>query len=691
MPFRPRKHARWVLAALLVAFSGALVYYIVRHKPRGAVAEIIPGGASVGQVPASWEGIDVVRTEGDRKLFQVKAQKHFLDDDGLYQLKGGVEIRIFGKEGAQDSAHITSEGGHYDKEFAFLFLEGAVKVRLSSGLKLFTESLRYVKEKDMIRSSEAVRFERGDIEGRGTGFTFEVGEKKVQFLHKVEFDVKNLRADLPAVTHITSKYMEYNDRTHSGVFQEGVEVTNADSFLRAEEVLFTLTEDGEQLEDLDARIGVEVLFTGASKGRGKIRSEDDRSLSSIASGPGDKSLKADSAHLSYAPDTGRLAEADAVGNASVEIVRQKDDVLLSKRRIDGQHIKFVFFKEKEGIERCDADGAVSVEIFEAGKSKQERVDKHVFCQTLVAHFDPLTEDASSMQFGGKVQFHERDSRAFGEKGTYDGAQKQLVITDGNPRVEREGSTVTAQRIEIGEDTGFLRAIGEAKTAYSKRSGEISFFGNAEEPMYLSAQTMTYDPDKGLATYAKDARAWQGDNIITGDQIVVDQAQNTFTATTGVKSVLFSSVPQKGQAGPAAGSGGKERVPIIVTSEKLLYAEATRTIKYTTSVVMHREEADMSSETCEVFFYKKVNDVEKMISTGNVVINQTGRRITGQNATYDLSDDAVTLTGKPRVVDQVRGTSQGRTLTYYFGDGKIILDGQTEGRTTTVYQPEVDKD
>lgn len=685
MAFKRRTYARYILILLLVGFGGSIAFFIYRQKPRGAVAEIVSGTKGAGEVPALWEGIDVVRTEGNRKLFQVKAQKHYLDKEGLYQVRGGVDIKIFGKE-SEDSAVITAQSGHYDRDYSALFLEGDVKVRLSSGLKLWTDSIRYVKDKDLIRSSETVRFERATVSGRGNGFTCNVGEKVVEFLHKVEFNVKNLRKDLPAVTQITGRYMQYNDRTKSGLFQEGVEVTNADSFLRADDLDFALTEEGEYLRDMEARGGVEVSFAAASNGRGKVRVEDERSLSTIASGPGTKVLKADIAHLIYTPTGSRLAEADAMGNATVEVVRSKDDEILSRRRLDGSRIHFFFFKDKDGIERCEAEGGVAVEIFSSGNTPRDRTDKHVLCNSLTARFDPLSEDAQTIDFTGNVRFQERDSQAFGEKGHYEGAKKILVITEGNPRVEREGSTITAKQIEINEDSGFLKAMGEAKTAYLKRSGEISFFGEAEEPLYLSGAAMTYDPDKGVAIFSSDARAWQGDNIITAAQIVVDQGQNSFTAATGVKSVLFTSVPKKGgeRTGPP---GQKERVPITVTSEKLLYTEESRMITYTTSVVMHREEADMASDRCDVYFYKKVNDIDKMISTGNVTINQTNRRITGQTANYDVASDAVTLTGKPRVVDLIRGTSQGKTLTYFFGDGKVILDGQTEGRTTTVYQPD----
>jgi len=686
MASKRQRRARLLLGAALLIFAGILVGVLVfrRSGSRGATPTFVSGGSKQSS-PAMWEGIDFVRTEGDRKLFQVKAKQHYLDEKGFYQLRGGLEIRIFAKD-ASENAFITADGGYYDREFAGLYLDGNVKAKLATGLKLSTASLRYVKEKDLIRSSDVVKFERGDVSGRGTGFTVDVAEKVVEFIHKIEFDVANIRPDLPALTHIQSKYMLYNDRTKFGIFQDGVEVTNADSSVRSEEVEFALTEDGGHLKEMTARFGVQVDYRGASRGAGRIQQEGDRSLSSVASGPGEKTLKAEKAYLIYAAE-GRLAEATADGKAVMEVLRRKDDKVIYRRQLSGDWVHFNFFKDKDGVERCEAKGDVKVEIFEEGKSRKDRVQKRVFCNALTAQFDPLTEEASSMLFTGKVRFEDQGSAAFGEKGTYDGRQKSLIITEGNPRVEREGSIVSAQKIEINESTGALKATGGAKTVYARRSGEISFFSNAEEPVSMSASTMTYDPDTGVALFTTDARAWQGDNIITASVIKVDQGQNTFAATTGVKSVLFSTVPKKGQAGER---GEKERVPITVTSDQLLYTEAARSMTYTSNVVLHREEADMKSDRCEVFFQKKVNDIENMLATGNVVITQPGKQIMGQNADYDVPKDMVTITGKPKLIDIIRGTSQGKSLTYFFGDGKVILDGKMEGRTTTVYQPEIIK-
>lgn len=686
MAFRQRTYVRAGLLCLLLLFAGSTVYFVMRHRPRGVAPQILSDDASAAQLPVMWEGIDFVRTEGDKKVFQVKAAQHYKDTEGFYQLKGGVEIKIFGKGAAEDTAYISADSGHYDGEFMGLFLEGNVRARLESGLKMTGDSLRYLKDKDLIRSSDAVKFDRGDVSGRGNGLTIAVAEKLIEFIHKVEFDIKNVREDMPAMTQIRSRYMHYNDDTKTGIFQDGVEVTNADSFLRAEEIYFALTPDGGKLRSLDARVGVEALFGGAARGAGSLQNEDGRSLSTIASGPGEKRLKADTALLTYTPDGRRLDHAIASGNASMEILRKKDEQVRSKRRIEANTITLGFFADKDGIEKCDAKGGVKVEILQAGKSRKDTLQKNVSCDSLASVFDPLTEEASRMDFVGNVRFSDSESETFGDRGLYEGATKLLVITEGNPRVEREGSTVSGKRIEINEDTGFLRAIGEAKTAFQKKSGEISFFGDAEAPVYLSAATMTYDPSKGVAIFTTDARAWQGDNIITANQITVDQGENTFAASTGVKSVLFTSVPKKGST---AKPGETERVPVTVTSENMLYTEQLRTIAYTTTVVMHREEADMASDRCEVFFKKKVNDIDRMVSTGNITITQPGKRIVGQSAVYDLSLDAVTLTGKPRVIDMMRGTSQGKTLTYYFGDGKIILDGQMEGRTTTIYQPEID--
>jgi lipopolysaccharide export system protein LptA len=78
------------------------------------------------------------------------------------------------------------------------------------------------------------------------------------------------------------------------------------------------------------------------------------------------------------------------------------------------------------------------------------------------------------------------------------------------------------------------------------------------------------------------------------------------------------------------------------------------------------------------------DVEHMVATGQVVIEQPGRRATGERLVYTASDKLFMLTGDgkamPRLVDSARGTIAGAVLQFHMGDNSVAVFNGTPGAT-----------
>jgi lipopolysaccharide export system protein LptA len=66
----------------------------------------------------------------------------------------------------------------------------------------------------------------------------------------------------------------------------------------------------------------------------------------------------------------------------------------------------------------------------------------------------------------------------------------------------------------------------------------------------------------------------------------------------------------------------------------------------------------------------------MMAVGNVVLNQPGRRGTGDHLDYTSRDGRAVLTGKTaRVDDAEKGSTMGTQLTFYSRDDKISVENQ----------------
>ncbi len=74
----------------------------------------------------------------------------------------------------------------------------------------------------------------------------------------------------------------------------------------------------------------------------------------------------------------------------------------------------------------------------------------------------------------------------------------------------------------------------------------------------------------------------------------------------------------------------------------------------------------------------------MMAQGAVVIDQPGRRATGEKLVYTASDGVYVLTGTeaapPKVVDQVQGSTTGAALRFKSGDDSVEVLGSVDRKT-----------
>jgi lipopolysaccharide export system protein LptA len=76
-------------------------------------------------------------------------------------------------------------------------------------------------------------------------------------------------------------------------------------------------------------------------------------------------------------------------------------------------------------------------------------------------------------------------------------------------------------------------------------------------------------------------------------------------------------------------------------------------------------------------------VERMVAGGGIVIEQPGRRATGEQVVYTAGDGTFALTGTPgeppKVVDDERGTVTGTLLEFRAGDESVVVsNGRDSG-------------
>jgi lipopolysaccharide export system protein LptA len=216
----------------------------------------------------------------------------------------------------------------------------------------------------------------------------------------------------------------------------------------------------------------------------------------------------------------------------------------------------------------------------------------------------------------------------------------------------------------------------------------------------------------------NARMWQGGSSVEAPVLDFDRTKKTLLAHgTGaaggllVKTVLVEEKQKAGPppdhpselrtlaGGPGAakddkassdkkkGSGG----PVRVLSREMFYADATREVEFRGQVQVNDQDGMMLSSQATVYLTPKGvgapadaemslgGKVDHMVATGNVELEQPGRKGWGEKLVYTASDRVFVLTGTksvpPKVVDEVQGTVTGASLRFRSGDDSVeVLSG-----------------
>ena len=75
-------------------------------------------------------------------------------------------------------------------------------------------------------------------------------------------------------------------------------------------------------------------------------------------------------------------------------------------------------------------------------------------------------------------------------------------------------------------------------------------------------------------------------------------------------------------------------------------------------------------------------VERVVATGQIEMEQPGRRATGEQLVYTASDGMFVLTGTssvpPKVVDDRQGTVTGASLRFHTGDDSVLVSNGASG-------------
>ena len=272
---------------------------------------------------------------------------------------------------------------------------------------------------------------------------------------------------------------------------------------------------------------------------------------------------------------------------------------------------------------------------------------------------------------------EAGAEASSAKAVYDPRTGMFTLT-GSPRVSDNGATTTADHMRVNRTTGDAFAQGSVKTTYSQLQAQPdgALLATAD-PIHVTAASMVAHRN-GTADYTGGARLWQGPNIVEAPTISFDRDKRTVVAQGKSGQPVSTVFVQSSQNG--------KQTPVNVTGARLMYQDSDRQAHFDGGVLVHSADGTISADHATVFLLphpqanggtveNTASQLEKIVADGHVVIQQEGRRGTGNRLVYLAKDGSFTLSGgPPSIFDAEHGKVTGVSLTFFIHDDRVLVEG-----------------
>ncbi|HJQ33459.1 MAG TPA: LPS export ABC transporter periplasmic protein LptC [Pyrinomonadaceae bacterium] len=414
--------------------------------------------------------------------------------------------------------------------------------------------------------------------------------------------------------------------------------------LTADAVRLYWRETGRDLERAEANGSVEILVEPAQPNPAADR----------------KKLYASQVKCQFY-EAGNLAKNfEAAGDAKAVVEPLQETEKRATRTLTAPEMVAVFVRETQDVERFDAVG---------GARFQER-ERVLTSQRMSANFSPATSALEKVNADGDAKFVEADRNGQSATMVYTADDSTIRLRGGEPVVWDSRARLKAAEIDSDTANKVTNARGKVQTTYysQEQTGGAAPFKNVKSPVYVVSAAAEFQHEAGVGVYTGNARAWQDDNFVKADRLVLRNQQKRMEAYGSVQSALY-------QARRKEASGERVVVPVFATSRSMTYSDAERLIHYEGDVDIRQGTERITSEVSDIYLLKDSYEVERSVSQRNVVVTQPGRRGTGDRGEYTAADETVVLTGSPaRVEDAEKGTSESNRMTVYLRENRVVSDG-----------------
>jgi lipopolysaccharide export system protein LptA len=299
---------------------------------------------------------------------------------------------------------------------------------------------------------------------------------------------------------------------------------------------------------------------------------------------------------------------------------------------------------------------------------KDRGTRTLTSQNMTAVFLKDTQDIERVDAQGDGKFNENDRNGVAANVSYVAADETVRLRGGDPTVWDSRGRTKATELDADLANGVSYARGRTTTTYysQEQTNGATPFSKTKSPVYIVSERAEFHHDTGQAIYSGNARAWQDDNFVRGDKLVIYINDKRMEASGHVQTTIYNSKRRE--------DNNLTVVPVFAAADSMFYSDPDRTIRYEGNVDIKQGTDRMTSGVADVYLAKESNEMEKTIAQRSVVLTQPNRKGIGDWVEYTAANEVAVLKGNPaRVEDVEQGNTQGNRLTLSMREGKVTAD------------------
>jgi lipopolysaccharide export system protein LptA len=408
----------------------------------------------------------------------------------------------------------------------------------------------------------------------------------------------------------------------------------------------------------------------------------------------------------FVADGSRLDRAQTSGAAQIAILQPTTTqrTLITAGKFEARFGN----KSNGGTQLVSLHGEPDARIINTTPGQPDRVSTS---NLLDVTFRPAGGIDSIVQ-RGNVTYVDGDRRAWADNARYTPGDQILQLT-GSPRVVQSGMSSTALTIRFNRATGDAFAEGDVKSTYNelKEQPGGALFA-ASDPIHVTSRSMQAHRTAATALYSGNARLWQNANVVEAPSIEFDRDRRTVTArgnaTQPVSTVLLEAAKARANDAQQNADQPKNKslraTPVTITANRLSYADNDRRAHFESNVVVKGADVTITANQMDAFLLSRnqnsgnqaanspsplpgtttgTSQLDRIVATGNVILEQPSRHATGQQLVYFVQEEKYVLTGgPPSIFDAEHGKITGDSLTFFSRDDRVLVEGGIASPTVT---------